>query len=400
MAETLLSFLTSRNPTILAFAKPAPTFTFNADWEVVEGIREWTDFNYDTLRLRFRNDLNCATPLFDATKKCEEGGYNKIFDERGLSDLICMSITGPVSAILRPLFITSGARVTQHVGCLPDWGAGKDAPGAADSYGRAKALVLGDTKFNWSSINAINVVKNMKHGSYEDAPLSDTVRPIEQVQHYGAVYGCRYVYIISDQELMVMRLHLAPDPVRTSPRPQRTRPLPSHQRMTSSSTISRQLTDMSIDESSFKARIGRVEYKKIPWSATSGLTIKFAIYCLVRLATEDGNDLKTEYPPLASTAAPSVAQYVPATSLPPSSQLRSPIPATTTATSPPQANNQSETQYYDTTVVWNTARTGYAFKDNGNNWVLNDSISNWREIGNKIYKFQGTPPYARSNKPR
>lgn len=32
----------------------------------------------------------------------------------------------------------------------------------------------------------------------------------------------------------------------------------------------------------------------------NGLTIKLALYCLVRLADEDGNDLKVEYPPLVS----------------------------------------------------------------------------------------------------
>lgn len=394
MPNTLLDYLTSRNPTVLAFAKPAPTFTFNADWETVEGIGEWTDFNYETLSLRFRNDLSRTVSSFDATSKCEEGGYNKIFDERGLSDLICMSITGPVSAVLRPLFITSGARVTQHSGCLPDWSAGKD------TNGRAKALVLGDTKFNWSSTKAINVVQNMKDGSYDDSPSSDDVRPIEQVQHYGAVHGCRYVFVISDQELMVMRLRLAPDPVRTSPRPQRTRPLPSHQRVTSSSTISRQLTDMSIDDSSFKPRIGFVEYKKIPWSARTNLTIKFAIYCLIRLAAEDGNDLKTEYPLLASAVGPSVAQRVPSTPLPPSSPPRNPIPTASTVTSTPQTSSETPAGYYQTTVVWNTTRTGYTYRDNNNNWVFNDATSNWREFGDFIVKLEGSPPYPRSRKPQ
>ncbi|KAJ5803933.1 uncharacterized protein N7518_000236 [Penicillium psychrosexuale] len=336
MTQTLLSYLSTRNPTILAFAKPATTFTFNLEWEPVEEMREWTDFNYDTLQLRFRNDLNRHVSSFDTSKNCEEGGYNKIFDERGLSDLICMSITGPVSSVLHPFFITSGARVMQKEGCLPDWGAGKDAPESTDPDGRAKALVLGDTKFNWSSVNAINVIQNMEHDSYENARAGDMVRPLEQVQHYGSVYGCRYVYIISDQDLVVMRLHLAPEPIRTSPRPQRTRPLlPLHQRVISSSTISRQLTDMSIDETFFKPRIGWLEYKKIPWSATSGLTIKLAIYFLVRLAAEDGYDLRTEYPSLASTVESSVTHRVPSTTLSPTSQSRSPIPTASTVASTP-----------------------------------------------------------------
>ncbi|KAJ5593080.1 hypothetical protein N7537_009984 [Penicillium hordei] len=396
MTETLLSYLTTRNPNVYLFAKPQLSYTFNSDWDPVDSVREWTDFNYDTLHLRFRNELNRHVSPFDTARNCEAGGFNNIFDERGLSDLICMSIMGPVSAVLPSAFITSGGRVTHHVGCIPDWGAGKDE--ARDQFGKAKALVIGDTKFNWSSINAFNAVQNTRNGFYEDSTLIDTVRPIEQVQYYGAVYGCRYVYIISDQELVVMQLHLAPDPVRTSPRPQRTRLPPSHQRVTSSSTISRKLTDMSIDESCFKASIGLVEYKKIPWSATSGLTIKLALYCLVRLAAEDGNDLKTDYPRLTSQVEPSVTQLLPSTALP-SVQPRGSIQTSSTVASTPQTSNETAAQYYNTTVVWNKARTGYIYKDNNSQWVFDDPTSNWKEIGGQIFKFQGAPPYARSSMP-
>lgn len=392
MAETLLSYLTTRNPTVLAFVRPAPSFTFNDEWDPIDGIREWTDFNYNTLQLLFRDELSRHVSPFDTTGSCEIGGYNKIFDERGLSDLICMSIMGPISAVLpSDSFITSGGRVTQHPGCVPDWGAGKDG------VGRSKAIVLGDTKFNWTSTNAFNVIQSVGNRPYEDSPSIDLVRPLEQVQYYGAVYKCRYVYIISDQELVVMRLHLPPSHVRTSPRPQRTRPPPSHQRVTSSSTISKQLTDMSIDESWFKASIGLVEYRKIPWSATSGLTIKMALYCLVRLADKYGNDLKTDYPSLASEVS-SVTQRLPSTM--PSSQPRNPIPTASTVVSTPQTSNESAAKYYNTTVVFNQDRTAYSYKDNNGQWVINDSKSNWRVIGDKIYKFHGAPPYACSAPPR
>ncbi|KGO61331.1 hypothetical protein PEX2_094190 [Penicillium expansum] len=396
MAETLLSYLTTRNPNVYPFAKPQTSFTFSSDWDPVDSIREWTDFNYDTLHMRFRNELSRHVSPFDTAKNCEDGGFNNIFDERGLSDLICMSIMGPVSAVLPSSFITSGGRVTQHIGCIPDWGAGKDA--ARDQFGKAKALVLGDTKFNWSSMSAINVVQNMRNGFYEDSNLIDSVRPIEQVQHYGAVYGCRYVYIISDQELVVMQLHLAPAPFRTSPRPQRTRLPPSHQRVTSSSTISKQLTDISLDESSFRASIGLVEYKRIPWSATSGLTIKLALYCLVRLAAEDGSDLKTDYPRLTSQVESSGTQLLPSMVLP-TSEPRIIIGTSSTVTSTLQTSNEAAAQFYDVTVQWNKARTGYVYQDNYGKWVFDDSTSNWKQIGNQIYKFQGAPPYARSSIP-
>lgn len=58
--------------------------------------------------------------------------------------------------------------------------------------------------------------------------------------------------------------------------------------------------DESVRESVLKARIGLMKYKRIPWSAENGLTIKLALYCLIRLADEDGNDLKVEYLSLVS----------------------------------------------------------------------------------------------------
>ncbi|EKV10547.1 Serine/threonine-protein kinase ULK2 [Penicillium digitatum] len=394
MAESLLSYLTTRNPTVLAFARPAPSFTFNYDWDPIENIREWSDFNYNNLQSLFKDELSRSVSPFNTTVSCENGGYNKIFDERGLSDLICMSIMGPVSAVLpSDSFTTSAGRVTQHPGCVPDWAAGKEG------VGRSKAIVLGDTKFNWSSTNVFNVIQGAKNKTYEDSPSVDLVRPIEQVQYYGAVYGCRYVYLISDQELVVMRLHLASTHIRTSPRPQRTRPPPSHQRVTSSSTISKQLTDMSIDESCFKASIGLVEYKEIPWNATSGLTIKMALYCLVRLADKYGNDLKHDYPSLASKVEPSVPQSLSSTTIP-SSQPRNPIPTASTVGSTPQTSNNPANKYYTTTLIWNTTRTAYIYKANDGKYVTDDSPSKWRVIGDKIYKFEGFPPYPCSDIPR
>ncbi|KAL4931389.1 uncharacterized protein BDV17DRAFT_288932 [Aspergillus undulatus] len=53
---------------------------------------------------------------------------------------------------------------------------------------------------------------------------------------------------------------------------------------------------MSIQESDYRL----AKYKTIPWSASSGLTVKLALYCHIRLASEVGSELKLDYPPLAS----------------------------------------------------------------------------------------------------
>ncbi|KAJ5941335.1 hypothetical protein N7516_001503 [Penicillium verrucosum] len=84
----------------------------------------------------------------------------------------------------------------------------------------------------------------------------------------------------------------------------------------------------------------------------------------------------------------------------PSSQPRNPIPTASTVVSTPQTSNESAAKYYNTTVVFNQDRTAYSYKDNNGQWVINDSKSNWRVIGDKIYKFHGAPPYACSAPPR
>ncbi|KAL2811844.1 hypothetical protein BJX63DRAFT_422081 [Aspergillus granulosus] len=296
MTETLLQYLTRRNPTVIASGAGKSKFAYSEEWETVEDLEIWSEFNYETLTSRFGEELQREVPQFDATTIPEAGGYNRIYDERGLNDLVCMSIMGPVSAVLSPLFITSGGRTTESLGCFPDWGAGYE--GRYNTNERAKALIVGDTKYNWSSASAISTLQNMVYDSYEHTPKHDDVRPIEQVMHYGSLYKCCYVFVITEKELVVMQLHLGHDPVRTSPRPVRTRPPTLHQRTASSSAISKQLSDISIKDSDFKLHIGLVKYKTIPWAARSGLTVKLALYCLIRLAHEDGSDLRLDYPPI------------------------------------------------------------------------------------------------------
>ncbi|PYH94466.1 hypothetical protein BO71DRAFT_475959 [Aspergillus ellipticus CBS 707.79] len=407
MTETLLSYLVKRNPRVIAPGQGGSTFTFSTDWDTIEDVEEWTEFNYDTLTRRFGEDLRRQK---EATTLCMTSVVYAIL----------YAITGPVSAVLGPSFITSGGRVLENLGCYPDWGVGRE--GITNANGRSKALALGDTKFKWSTTNAINTINIVRTGmddSYEDAPMRDDVRPFEQVQYYGAVYKCRHVFVITEKELVVMQLHLAPVPVRTSPRPVRTRqPPPSHQRVVSSSTVSRQLTDMSIDESVLKARIGLVKYKRIPWSVENGLTIKLALYCLIRLAVEDGSDLKTEYPSLIYPVGPSpgiseISEPLSTSQSPKPSQFgegKGKIPNTaasmTTASSVTgnsSMTNKMESQYRDVKVAWNKSHTGYNYAlgdpTDAKSWIIDESPESWREIGAHIFKFSGKPPFLRSLKP-
>ncbi|KAL4957593.1 hypothetical protein BDW69DRAFT_180516 [Aspergillus filifer] len=385
MAEILLQYLTRRNHTVRAFGTQGSSFVYSEDWETVEKLEIWSEFNYEALMSKFGEELQCEVTQFDATAMSEQGGYHRTYDERGLSDIVCMSITGSVSTILGPLLITSGGRTMEELGCYHDWGAG--VKGRSNTNGRGKALILGDTKYKWSSTSAIDTVRNSIDGSYEDAVTRDDVRPIEQVLYYGSVYKCRYVFVITDKELVMMQLHLAPDPVRTSPRPVRTtRPLASHQKIISSPTISKQFSDMSIDKADLKNR-------------KLGLQ---TLYFLVRLAYEDGRNLKNNYPPFSrSSSVPGgKVKDVGSLAAPTASSYRSSEPST----QPSQESNENANeksagtpsrtaadtatsnrqQYIDVKVSWNSGRTEYIYAVGdpkvSDNYIVNDPPGNWTEM--------------------
>jgi hypothetical protein len=219
-----------------------------------------------------------------------------------LEILIGSAIMMPVSSVLSSsdLFLTGGGSTWETIDCNPDWGAGKtNAP--RNKVGRAKAIVLGDTKYRWSHLPAINIVRSSRGGYTQE-----NVRPIEQVQHYCAMYGCRFGFVITEAGALVMQFFKERE-IQRSPRPQRNITQPSHRRITSSSTmdmssISASLTDMSLTSDDLSApTIRLVQYAFVPWDAHGAgtLTVKLALYCLTLLAKDD-SVLGPDYAPLVS----------------------------------------------------------------------------------------------------
>ncbi|PWY86482.1 hypothetical protein BO94DRAFT_597104, partial [Aspergillus sclerotioniger CBS 115572] len=248
---------------------------------------------------RFGSDLSLPIHPFHPDDICEKAGANEIFTENGLWDLISTVVVIPVSyALPGNQFIADGGQIQEYTEIFPD-------------------LAGGDKAGRWSYHEAIQVVQRGSDDlGYEYDELRDTVRPLEQTQHYSILQGSRYTFVITEEALLVMRLCLSVDPVRTSPRPVRntttsstSAPVQSHRRVVSGSTISEAmsgLSEMSIDSVTKKkgVDVGMVEYSVVPWKGRGdGLTIKLALYCLVRLANE-ANELQESYdslqpPPVA-----------------------------------------------------------------------------------------------------
>lgn len=309
MSDTILHLLTKRNVHLQCYSR-ASTLTFNDSWSPIENVAPWTEFNYQNLLQRYGPDLNRRIQQFDPVHFCEIAGFHKVFDERGLSDVISSTIMLLVAyALPQNLFIAAGARTTDVTDVYPDWGAGNEDK--FNSRGRSKALVVGETKYGWSYDDAIDTLRK-DEDNYELDSEREIIQPFEQVQHYAKLINCRYAFLIYEKAFIVMRLSLSDDPVRTLPRPRRNiKSQPSHQRVNSDSTVSEvtsSVSAMSIDEDALRRRgadIGLVEYAEIPWIGRGDkMTITLASYCLIRLADE-GNDLRHSYDPLGpSVTAP------------------------------------------------------------------------------------------------
>ncbi|PYI01820.1 hypothetical protein BO78DRAFT_401019 [Aspergillus sclerotiicarbonarius CBS 121057] len=184
----------------------------------------------------------------------------------------------------------------------------RDSEGNPRTKDRPKAIILGDTKYQWSHEEAIRIVRSHRHGYEHTRP--DIVRPLEQVQFYCATYRCRFGFLITDEGLLVLEATQETD-IQRSPRPRRNVRPPSHQRVASSSTmdmsisgVSEAISDMSVKSSDMGApSIRLMKYVFVPWGAqgVGNLTVKLALYCIARIANEDSG-LKPDYTPLAAIA--------------------------------------------------------------------------------------------------
>jgi hypothetical protein len=85
--ETVLQHLTKPNVTLVRLEKSS-TKTMNRDWAPVENIAPWTNFTFENLVNRYWTDLVRLIESYYPVPQCEKVGFNNLFDERGLSDVV------------------------------------------------------------------------------------------------------------------------------------------------------------------------------------------------------------------------------------------------------------------------------------------------------------------------
>lgn len=182
---------------------------------------------------------------------------------------------------------------------LPDWGCGRTSQHPLSRHNFCPGDVKSSSKWNSKSL------RNMDWDGYQNEPkLVNIARPLEQVQHYCKHLGTRYGWILTDRELVVMRVTDSPDGEPSSPRQFRSSARAAlagyavHQRVVSNtSNLSSAFSAMSVDHSAYSGRsgssagnnLGHIEIVAVPMSASGAgdLTVNLTLFFLALLARED-----------------------------------------------------------------------------------------------------------------
>lgn len=107
---TLLKYLTSSNPILDCTKSSTGTNTFNAKWDAVTGLEEWTEFDYNTLIREYGSVLKRSVPPIPETSPPLSTLDRQVFTERTFEAVLDRVTMPTVSAALRvawPLYYSN-----------------------------------------------------------------------------------------------------------------------------------------------------------------------------------------------------------------------------------------------------------------------------------------------------
>ncbi|KAL9005309.1 MAG: hypothetical protein Q9188_001900 [Gyalolechia gomerana] len=292
--ETLLDYLTSSNPVLdrtncTHGTTKAPEFLYDTP----KSLELWSDFDSDSLYAidngSFKKILESQFDLEDFSN-IPEIPFRQIFDEDSLESLLikwtqsvvtealakAQSNTGSKpytklvymvkggQGLIHPI-VTNGQRTTRR---LPDWAGVLRSSG---SCGRPENKLPGDSKLSskWDS-------SKVQEGDTETFENSKNwMGPIKQIYTYCVRANARYGYLITDRELLAVRVR------------------PTHTYPSKQSAAVRARTN------------GVLEFKIIPWDndkwtaddASGGLTVNLALWWL-HMMVNAGHEVDNSYTPL------------------------------------------------------------------------------------------------------
>ncbi|KAG8533636.1 uncharacterized protein KY384_001377 [Bacidia gigantensis] len=295
--RSLLEYLQFPDPLVTwnTFPKPGKS-TKTSSWARPRQVRKWDGFDFDTLShfcsSRLRKVLEKKFSLreissgFDESCGCSDedslehnviSKWNYCVLDEALKK--CQGYLKPVHGSTR---MVRGGEVRSpdpNLRYRPDWGCIRSIPPNHEI--KCKNLLPGDTKVSghWSS-------HQIKDGLVEDTKVNrGWLRPLRQIYTYCLRNGTRYGYLITDAELVAVRIGLSKE-VSTECSPSETK-RPKRTRSTLvPEEISAQPDDSARD-------YGILEYVSFPWAVADDpasksnkrVSINLVLFFLLQIAT-------------------------------------------------------------------------------------------------------------------
>ena len=294
------------------------TNTFSHDWEHFLPWERWAEFNAENLYGMFRHVLeaewqapaNLACALLEEDKSF---AAEDMLEHQVLSRVVIPVVNAALQHACRLQGVGYTLFITRHGGSTfagsrfrPDWVLCSTTH--ITDHGYYVPRMAGDTKESVKFHSA----RVTLHG-----PDSDSAYPVRQAVSYAVDAGARYTFIITDAELVVLRvtsMHTGSGIAATRPRRP---PQPvqfghaSHPSTgTAISQISDRLMATSIADSAASYQpapatdVPFVEYQTVPWanhnSSGQGLTVGLALFYLALLSGLGTSNLQFQYPTLDS----------------------------------------------------------------------------------------------------
>jgi hypothetical protein len=336
---TLREYLSYPNPELNVLPDATSSSRPPSDsWPTIDSWQQWEDFSTANINVLFGVLLDTEFDLADPPVLLEEQRY--IRDERSFEFILARWNNIIVNEALRAaseyLFLEN---VCWIIGSLvlpgeddaepimrPDWAAvtGRILSGP----GMRSSLVPGDTKFAKERFMiespGFSDKKNRPtddDGFPQSSPMGPDERSkreylrscLEQINYYALRHQTRYCYIISNNELLLVR-RTADCPTISSQSLARTRgqrqqhardttptpmlPLPTPSSQTLSSPYSQDALSSSppySDHDRPNMNMANPDVRSIPWKRNSGLTVNIALFVLHMLAGLS-RDVRDGYP--------------------------------------------------------------------------------------------------------
>ncbi|KPM34267.1 hypothetical protein AK830_g12308 [Neonectria ditissima] len=296
-----------------------------SQWVMIEGWKLWQDFTAERLYTIFSDVVEAEWNVRSELHATPTSWDGQVFDEDGLEHTVLTThILPPVNAALQhgirytQLDKTTGINLSRAGRTYyepggdrrfkPDWAlcSNNHASTLEDGSYRYHSLMPGDSKLS-NKWHSTFYQPGANHAYWRD--------PVHQIAQYCITANSRYGFIITDSELVAIRIRTEPTGEGlAADRSRRQQPQHSHHASTSTdvSRLSTSMRNASIADSSSSWKPSGptvdnypVEYRAIPWDShgrgKSHLTVRLALFYLAWMAGVGRNELQHSYPSLDSS---------------------------------------------------------------------------------------------------